>query len=331
MEHRSFSSLPEYLKPRDLLVLNDTRVFPARLAAEKVSGGRLELLFLRPLPHQVEQEKGIFSQCWEVLAKGKGLKTTELFFKGKVLGRFLKDLGGGRHEVVIHLPVDQYPDLYIFLEKWGEIPLPPYILKRRKAGRLDLSESSLRSEEAGDRTRYQTVYARRWGSAAAPTAGLHFTDPLLKTIREKGIKTATITLHIGLDTFQPMRSEKIRDHQMHQEWYQVSEETAQLINTAREEGGRVIAIGTTVTRVLETRTRPEVRIQAGEGKTDLFITPGYRFNGTDAMITNFHLPKSTLLVLLSAFAGEDAIRSVYREAIARRYRFYSYGDAMFVI
>ncbi|HIE64369.1 MAG TPA: tRNA preQ1(34) S-adenosylmethionine ribosyltransferase-isomerase QueA [Nitrospiria bacterium] len=331
MEHRSFTSLPKYLKPHDLLVLNDTRVFPARLTAEKGSGGRLELLFLRPLLHQVEQEKGIFSQCWEVLAKGKGRETTDLFFKGKILGRFLKDLGGGRHEVVIHRPADQYSDVYTFLERWGEIPLPPYILKRRKMEGSNLSESLCRAEEAEDRERYQTVYARRWGSAAAPTAGLHFTDPLLNTLREKGIQTATITLHIGLDTFQPMRSEKIRDHEMHREWYQVSEETASQINTTRERGGRVIAVGTTVTRVLETVTRPGGRIQAGEGETDLFITPGYRFKGTDALITNFHLPKSTLLVLLSAFAGKDVIRSVYREAIARRYRFYSYGDAMFVV
>jgi S-adenosylmethionine:tRNA ribosyltransferase-isomerase len=264
------------------------------------------------------------------MVKGKVREATDLFFEGKVLGRFLKDLGGGRREVVIHLPLDQYQDVYAFLEKWGEIPLPPYILKRRKAERDNRPRSAEFSEQA-DRERYQTVYAKRWGSAAAPTAGLHFTDPLLKTIRKKGIQTATVTLHIGLDTFQPIRSEKIQDHVMHREWFQVSEETAALINTTRESGGRVIAVGTTATRVLETVTLPGEHIQAGEGETGLFITPGYRFKGTDALITNFHLPKSTLLVLLSAFAGEEAIRSVYREAITRRYRFYSYGDAMFVV
>lgn len=291
----------------------------------------MELLFLRPLPHQVEQKKGVLSQCWEVLTKGKGRETTELYYKGKILGRFLKNLGRGRHEVVIHLSACQYADVYTFLEKWGEIPLPPYILKRRRTSGNHLSESLKPSTKRDDRLRYQTVYAKSWGSAAAPTAGLHFTDPLLESIRKKGVGTATVTLHIGLDTFQPIRSGKIQDHVMHREWYQISEETAGQIKAAREKGGRVIAVGTTATRVLETVTGPDGNIQAGEGETDLFITPGYRFNGTDALITNFHLPKSSLLVLLSAFAGQETIRLVYREAVAHRYRFYSYGDAMFVI
>ncbi|MFQ5781371.1 MAG: tRNA preQ1(34) S-adenosylmethionine ribosyltransferase-isomerase QueA, partial [Nitrospiria bacterium] len=320
MEHRRFASLPEYLHPTDLLLFNDTRVFPARLYAKKRSGNRIELLLLRPRRRQIDPEEGMLSECWEVLARGKGVAPVDLLFDGKAEGRLIHDLGEGRRELVIHLPTNRYHDIYAFLEEWGEVPLPPYIIKR-KGGETNPS----------DRDRYQTVYAKRRGSAAAPTAGLHFTEKLIKAIREKGVPTAAITLHIGLDTFQPIRSEKIRDHKMHREWFQIPKSTADLINATRARGGRVLAVGTTVTRVLETASQPNGLIQAGKGETDLFITPGVRFKGTDALITNFHLPRSTLLVLVSAFAGDEAIRSVYREAIRRRYRFYSYGDAMLIL
>lgn len=293
------------------MVLNDTRVFPARLRAKKKSGGSIEMLLLRPSPSERES--------WEVLIRGKITPPTDLFLEGGGIGRVVREIEGGHKEIRFDLP-EGVPDLYAFLERWGEVPLPPYIVKKR-AGKNDPS----------DRERYQTVYAKSWGSAAAPTAGLHFTETLLDEIRRKGVRIATVTLHVGLGTFQPMREEKITDHKMHREWFQIPPETAEAVRMTRQSGGRVFAVGTTVTRTLESASQPDGTVQPGAAETSLFITPGYRFKGVDALITNFHLPKSTLLVLVSAFAGHQPIRTVYQEAIRERYRFFSYGDATLIL
>ena len=254
-----------------------------------------------------------------MLIRGKVTPPTDLLLEEGGVGHVIREVEGGHKEIRFELP-ENYPDLSAFLERWGEVPLPPYIVKKR----ADQSDP-------GDRERYQTVYAKVRGSAAAPTAGLHFTTALLEEIRGKGVRTATVTLHVGLGTFQPMREEKITDHRMHREWFQIPPETAEAVSATRQIGGRVIAVGTTATRALESASQPDGTVQPGAGETDLFITPGYRFKTVDGLITNFHLPKSTLLVLVSAFAGGEAIRGVYQEAIRERYRFYSYGDATLIL
>lgn len=253
------------------------------------------------------------------MIKGKITLPVDLLLEGGAVAHVVRETGGGDKEIRFELP-EGTPDLDAYLERWGEVPLPPYIVKQR-AGRSDPS----------DRERYQTVYAKASGSAAAPTAGLHFTTALLEAIRKKGIRIATVTLHVGLGTFQPMREERIADHRMHREWFHIPLETAEAVKGARRIGGRVIAVGTTATRALESASRLDGTIQSGAGETALFITPGYPFKAVDGLITNFHLPKSTLLVLVSAFAGFEAIRTVYREAIRERYRFYSYGDATLIL
>lgn len=314
-EHRLFSALPEYLRPSDLLILNDTRVIPARLQVRKPSGGLIELLLLRPV-----SAGGV---VWEAMVRGKVAVSTTLTLAGGGSARVARDLGEGRKEICFDLP-EGYSDLNAYLERWGEMPLPPYIVKKRggKGDPGDLTD---------DRARYQTVYARVPGSAAAPTAGLHFTEALLEEVRQKGIRIARVTLHIGTGTFQPMRGEQLSDHEMHREWFQIPAETAEAIAATRRAGGKVVAVGTTATRALESAARPDGIVEPGEGETVLFITPGYRFKVIDGLITNFHLPKSTLLVLVSAFAGCEPIRSVYEEAVRERYRFYSYGDAMLIM
>ncbi len=321
IEHRDFSAISEYLSPRDLLVFNNSRVFPARLYGEKKKGGKVEFLFLRPILKQNDQNSPNF-HYWEALVRGKSAPQTELLFPEGVCGRITRDLQGGRKEVLLELPLDRYKDLFSFLEKWGEVPLPPYIVKRRSA------DFMLQTEDKG---RYQTVYAEKWGSAAAPTAGLHFTDALIQKIKAEGTQTATTTLHIGLDTFLPIRTETITEHRMHSEWFQVSKETAEEIKQTRHQGGKVFAVGTTVTRALESAARGHERPHAMEGDTDIFITPGYVFKGIDALITNFHLPKSTLLVMIAAFTDLDAVKHIYAEATRHQYRFYSYGDAMLIL
>lgn len=258
-------------------------------------------------------------ETWEVMVKGKITPPAELLLEEGGIAHVVRTVDGGHQEIRFELP-EGTPDLYQFLDRWGEVPLPPYIVKKR-AGRSD----------PADRERYQTVYAKVSGSAAAPTAGLHFTETLLEEIRKKGVQVVTVTLHVGVGTFQPMREEKITDHPMHREWFHIPSETAKAVQAARRIGGRVIAVGTTATRALESASRPGGTVQPGAGETDLFIMPGYSFKAVDGLITNFHLPKSTLLVLVSAFAGCEAIRAVYREAIRERYRFYSYGDATLIL
>lgn len=301
MAHRRFSEIIELLAPGDVLVLNDTRVIPARLVGERPSGGRVELLLLEPLG----------GRRWRALGK-----------PGRVLrpGRRLR-FGDGRLVVTVVDREDQGTrvvelehdgELLPLLEDIGLPPLPPY---------LD------REPEPEDRERYQTVYAQKPGAVAAPTAGLHFTPELLAAIHARGVAVGTLTLHVGLGTFQPVRTERIEDHVMHEERFTVP---AELVAQINERSGRVVAVGSTVVRTLESIADGEGRIHAGSGRTDIFIYPGYRFRVVEALLTNFHLPRSTLLMMVSAFAGRERILAAYREALAEGYRFFSYGDAMFI-
>ncbi|WP_336989535.1 tRNA preQ1(34) S-adenosylmethionine ribosyltransferase-isomerase QueA [Bacillus infantis] len=305
LQHETFKNLPEYLNPGDCLVLNDTRVLPARLfGAKEGTGAKIEVLLLK-------QQEG---DVWETLIKpAKRVKEgTRIEFGDGLLSAVCT----GTEEQGGRLLKFNYEGIfYEVLEQLGEMPLPPYI-----------------KEQLDDRERYQTVYAKERGSAAAPTAGLHFTEELLDEIREKGVHIAFITLHVGLGTFRPVSVEDIHEHSMHAEYYQVTEGTARLLNEVRENGGRIITVGTTSTRTLETiADANEGRFEAGSGWTSIFIYPGYRFKAIDGMITNFHLPKSTLIMLISALAGRENVLNAYNEAVKERYRFFSFGDAMLII
>lgn len=306
VEHRRFRDLLDYLEPTDVLVLNETRVLPVRLRGRKEpTGAQVELLLLRPLAD---------NGTWETLVRpgrrvGKG---TRLSFGPRLAGEVLDRSGaGGRH-----VRFSWEGDFEEVLGSVGEVPLPPYIK---------------RALPAEERDRYQTVYARTPGSAAAPTAGLHFTPDLLDQIRAAGVKTVPVVLHIGLDTFRPVQVEDITEHRMHSEYYEVTEQAAREIRRVRQAGGRIIAVGTTVTRCLESAADADGHVQAGAGRTELFIHPGYRFRAVDALLTNFHLPRSTLLMLVSAFAGRETVLAAYREAVRERYRLFSFGDAMLII
>jgi S-adenosylmethionine:tRNA ribosyltransferase-isomerase len=303
--HRIFRDLPELLKPGDLLVLNDTRVLPARLIGQREkTGGKWEALFLR------ETQEGL----WELLAqtKGKPAEGEAFLVEPRPLRLTLRGKAGG-HWLMSPEPMGSASEL---LSAHGRIPLPPYIRKGREA------------EE--DRVRYQTVYARTDGSVAAPTAGLHFTPSLIERLKERGIGLARVTLHVGLGTFEPMRTDDPTKHVMHQEWSEVPAETVQAIETCKRNGGRVIAVGTTSTRALESAAQNgELRSRTGE--TKLFIYAPYKFKVVDGLITNFHLPGTTLLLLAGAFAGTDLLRQAYQTAVRMEYRFYSYGDAMLII
>ncbi|MGZ0086531.1 tRNA preQ1(34) S-adenosylmethionine ribosyltransferase-isomerase QueA [Caldibacillus thermoamylovorans] len=305
IRHETFRNILSYLNPGDCLVLNDTRVMPARLYGEKAeTGGTVEVLLLK----QLEGDR------WETLVKpGKRVKPgTKLTFGGGKLEAVCLDTleHGGR---VLEFSYDGL--FYEVLAELGEMPLPPYI-----------------KEKLDDPERYQTVYAREIGSAAAPTAGLHFTEELLDAIREKGVQIVFITLHVGLGTFRPVQVDDVEKHDMHAEFYQMSEETAETLNRVREQGGRIIAVGTTSTRTLETIAgRHAGRFVAESGWTDIFIYPGYEFKGIDGLVTNFHLPKSTLIMLVSALAGREHILHAYEVAVQERYRFFSFGDAMLII
>lgn len=300
LEHRLFRDVGEYLRPGDLLVLNQTRVIPARIYARKETGGRVELLLLRRRDELT----------WEALVGGKGLRVGKLVrVENGPQAEILEILEGSERLLKFSEPIEPY------FSKVGNVPLPPYI-----------------HEKLNDPERYQTVYAREPGSAAAPTAGLHFTPRLLAELQAKGVKLAYVTLHVGLDTFAPVTEENPEEHVIHTEWCELSQETADLINQTRQAGGRVIAVGTTSVRTLE--SAGNVRwdgIPPYSGSTALFILPGYPFKIVDAMITNFHLPKSTLLMLVSAFAGREKILEAYAAAIREGYRFYSFGDAMLIL
>ncbi|CEP66162.1 S-adenosylmethionine:tRNA ribosyltransferase-isomerase, QueA [Moorella glycerini] len=305
LEHRHFYDLPAYLHPGDVLVLNETRVIPARLWGRRAgTGARIEVLLL------TQRDR----DTWEALVRpGRRVPVgTEIIFgQGELRARAMATTGtGGR---VLQFSYREGP-LEALLDRLGEMPLPPYI-----------------KEKPEDPGRYQTVYARVEGSAAAPTAGLHFTPRLLEQLREQGVKIVNLLLHVGLGTFRPVKVENIEEHQMHAEYYEVTPEAAAAINVARARGGRVVAVGTTVVRTLETVATDDGLIQPGSGWTDIFIYPGYRFKAIDCLITNFHLPKSTLIMLVSAFAGREKILAAYRTAVAEGYRFFSFGDAMLIL
>ena len=299
IEHRIFRDIVDYLKEGDLLVLNDTKVIPARLIGRKTTGAKIEVLLLRPY---TDNE-------WEVLIKNiKRLKPgQEVIFGEDFKAVLLEKYQEGKARV--KLIGDNIKEL---INKYGHIPLPPYIE---------------REDEERDKEAYQTVFARKEGAVASPTAGLHFTQELLKKLEEKGIKKAFCTLHVGLGTFRPIQTEDITKHKMHEEYYQIPDETLQAIRETKEKGKRVIAVGTTVVRTLETYAQTGKK----EGFSDIFIYPPYQFKMVDALITNFHLPKSTLILLVSAFAGKDFIFKAYNEAIQQKYRFFSYGDAMLIL
>ena len=299
---RTVRDLPEYLEAGDVLVLNDSRVLPARLIGQRRDGGEAEVLLLRPLPEGHSR--------WEALIRpARRLATgSRVTFENSALAVAIE----ARDTETATVRLDGVADPLSEVRRIGEMPTPPYI-----------------KERLVDRERYQTVYGRAEGSAAAPTAGLHFTPELMAAIRDRGVRIAFVTLHVGLDTFRPVRVDDPAEHRIHREWYQVDEASAGAINRAHREGGRVIAVGTTCVRVLESAAT-DGGVAAGEGWTGLFILPGYRFRVVDAMLTNFHLPKSTLLMLVSAFAGRDRILAAYATAIERRYRFYSFGDCMLI-
>ncbi len=313
--HRKFFELGQLLGPGDLLILNDTRVLPAKFVCRRQTGGKVEGLFLR------ETQTG----QWEVMLKnaGKCAPGEELSFESSDRATLCLDenLGKGRWRVVIEPPLSA-EDL---LTEAGSTPLPPYI--HRNAGQ----------DDSADPDRYQTVYASRSGAVAAPTAGMHFTDSLLGELLKAGIATAHVTLHVGLGTFWPVKTDQLSAHEMHSEWYDLPAETAEKINQTKQAGGRIVAVGTTSVRVLETLAADDGKISPGSGWTDIFIFPPAKFKLVDAMITNFHLPKSTLLMLVAAFCcpgstdGVEMILAAYRQAIAQDYRFYSYGDAMLIL
>ena len=318
---RQFRDFPESLHPDDLLVVNNTRVFAARLYGHR-SGARAQPLSLRNpaakefLHGRVEvlltKDLGNFE--WEALVHpGRKIGIGEhLFFGDNELEAEVVGRGTFGERRLRFRPAPDFSDR---VERLGHVPLPPYI------GRADRPE---------DRERYQTVYARQRGSVAAPTAGLHFTPEILGRIRERGIELAEITLHVGLGTFQPVRAERVEDHKMHGEWFSIPEDAAAQINHALEAGRRIVAVGTTTVRTLEFAARETGRMQAASGEADFFIYPGFRFRVVSALLTNFHLPKSTLLMLVSAFAGRELVLNAYEHAVRERYRFYSYGDCMFI-
>ncbi|MBQ6933871.1 MAG: tRNA preQ1(34) S-adenosylmethionine ribosyltransferase-isomerase QueA [Clostridia bacterium] len=300
--HKHFYDIIDYLNEGDCLVINNTRVIPARLLGNRDTGGAIEVLLLKDLG----------DDNWECLVSpGKKLRegAKVVFGEGLLKGEIIKVQDDGNR--VIHFTYDG-----IFLEildKLGMMPLPHYI-----------------KAELGEKERYQTVYSKHNGSAAAPTAGLHFTNELLDKIRAKGIKIAEVTLHVGIGTFRPVKAENITDHHMHSEHYEVSEETAKLINDTRKAGGRIVAVGTTSCRTLESATDENHITKAGGSDTSIFIYPGYTFKGVDAIITNFHLPESTLIMLISAFSDRERILNAYKQAVEERYRFFSFGDAMYI-
>lgn len=300
--HYHFYDLPQFLKPGDCLVLNNSRVLPARLIGHRPTGGVCEVLLL--------SDKG--DNVWECLVRpGRKLRTGAqvIFGNGELTATIEAEESDGNRLVRFH-----YRGIFLeILEHLGKMPLPPYI-----------------KAELQDNERYQTVYSKVMGSAAAPTAGLHFTPELLQTIQDMGVSICYVTLHVGLGTFRPVKAEDIQDHEMHSEFCQISQETADTINRTRANGGRVICVGTTSCRTVESFAEEDGTMRARSGWTNIFIYPGYRFKVLDALITNFHLPQSTLIMLVSALAGREHVLAAYEEAVKERYRFFSFGDAMFI-
>ena len=302
IEHKKFKNILEYLEPGDVLVRNNTKVIPARLYGQKETGAKVEFLLLN----------NIEGDIWESIVRpGNKLHvgTKVNFGEGKLQAEILEIMPGGTRKVKFH-----YNGIFNeILDEIGLMPLPPYIHETLK-----------------EKGRYQTVYAKYNGSAAAPTAGLHFTPELLQQLEEKGVQIANVTLHVGIGTFRPVKEDTVENHQMHSEHFYIKQEDAEKINLAKKEGRRVIAVGTTSCRVLETIADENGMVKPTEGDTQIFIYPGYKFKCLDGLITNFHLPQSTLLMLVSALAGKDYVMNAYKEAVKERYRFFSFGDAMFI-
>ena len=302
IEHKIFKEIIDYLKPGDCLVRNNTKVIPARIYGKKETGANVEFLLLNPIEGDI----------WESIVRpGNKLHigTKVIFGDGLLVAEILDTMEGGTRKVKF-----TYQGIFNeILDQIGLMPLPPYI-----------------HEELKEKERYQTVYAKYQGSAAAPTAGLHFTEELLEKIKEKGVEIANVTLHVGIGTFRPVKVDKIEDHHMHSEHFYIKPEDAEKINKTKEQGGRIISVGTTSCRVLESVANERGFVKAVEGDTNIFIYPGYSFKCIDALITNFHLPESTLLMLVSALAGKDFIMKAYEEAVKEKYRFFSFGDAMFI-
>ena len=302
IEHKTFKNIIDYLEPGDCLVRNNTKVIPARIYGKKETGAKVEFLLL----------KNIEGDIWESIVRpGNKLHigTKVIFGDGLLTAEILEIMPGGTRKVKF-----TYQGIFNeILDKIGLMPLPPYIHKELK-----------------EKDRYQTVYAKYNGSAAAPTAGLHFTPELLKKIEEKGVKIANVTLHVGIGTFRPVKEENVENHKMHTEHFYIKQEDVEKINETKKQGKRVIAVGTTSCRVLETIAKEDGTVEATEGDTKIFIYPGYQFKCLDGLITNFHLPQSTLLMLVSALAGKDYIMKAYNEAVKEKYRFFSFGDAMFI-
>lgn len=302
IEHGHFTDIKSKLKPGDCLVLNNTRVIPARLIGQRSGGGEAELLLLRRID----------TYSWETMVRpGKKLRKGKevVFGDGKLKGTIADELENGNRVVKF-----EFDGIFEeVLNELGEMPLPPYI-----------------TEKLADKERYQTVYSKYEGSAAAPTAGLHFTNELLDEIESEGVKIVYLTLHVGIGTFRPVKADTVEEHSMHSEVYNIPEEAAKIINETKKSGGRIIAVGTTSTRTLESAADENGVLHPGSGSTNIFIYPGYKFKITDALITNFHLPKSTLIMLVSALAGYDNTMNAYKIAVQNRYRFFSFGDAMFI-
>ena len=300
--HRHFYNVIDYLRPGDCLVMNNSRVLPARLLGHRPTGGAVEVLLLRDLG----------DKRWECLAKpGKKMQVGQevIFGNGELTATVVAVQEDGNRVVEFH-----YEGIFLeVLERLGKMPLPPYI-----------------KAELADQERYQTVYSKETGSAAAPTAGLHFTNDLLEQIRAKGVKTAFVTLHVGLGTFRPVKAENISEHHMHAELCMISDETAQILNETKRSGGRIICVGTTSCRTLESLVNDDGSFEAKSKWTEIFIFPGYQFKAMQGLITNFHLPESTLVMLVSAFAGRENVLNAYEQAVKERYRFFSFGDAMFI-
>lgn len=302
IEHKTFKDIIDYLQPGDCIVRNNTKVLPARIYGNKETGAKVEFLLLN----------NIEGDIWETIVRpGNKLHvgTKVIFGNGKLVAEILDIMPGGTRKVKF-----EYEGIFNeILDEIGLMPLPPYI-----------------HEELKENDRYQTVYAKYNGSAAAPTAGLHFTPELLKKIEDKGVKIANVTLHVGIGTFRPVKEEKVENHEMHSEHYYIKKEDAEIINETKKNGGRIIAVGTTSCRVLETVADENGMVCETEGDTKIFIYPGYKFKCLDALITNFHLPQSTLLMLVSSLAGKEYIMKAYEEAVKEKYRFFSFGDAMFI-
>ncbi|MCI8804587.1 MAG: tRNA preQ1(34) S-adenosylmethionine ribosyltransferase-isomerase QueA [Clostridiales bacterium] len=302
IEHKIFRDILKYINPLDCIVINDTKVLPARLIGERETGAKVEILLL----------KRIDRDFWETLVKpGRKAKIGDrVIFGGGLLTAEITNIVSEGNRIVRF----EYDGIFEeILDKLGQMPLPPYI-----------------TEKLEDKNMYQTVYAKNDGSAAAPTAGLHFTPELLDAIKEKGAKIATVTLHVGLGTFRPVKTDNILDHKMHSEFYHIEREQADIINETRQNGGKIISVGTTSTRTLESVADENGFIKDGCGWTDIFIYPGYKFKIVDSLITNFHLPESTLIMLVSALAGRENVLNAYKTAVCEKYRFFSFGDAMFI-